>query len=109
MALSIGIALVGYTLCTSASRTLKLEGITPLFDSVGAHVETDYRNPMNEISISGEGDLPDGLVAGENGGEDFAVSGITGGKMCIKDVTENASNEKYNSWSASAEHWPSAA
>lgn len=109
MSLAIGIAAVGYSLCTQFSRTLKLEGITPLFDKDAKHVETDYRNPMNEISLSGEGDLPDGLVAGEDGGEDFAISGIAGGKTCIKDTTESASNDKYNRWSVSAEHWPSAA
>lgn len=105
--MDIGIAALGYTLCTAFSRTMKLAGITPLFDKVGAHVSTDYRDPMNDISFSGEGDLPDGLVTGSNGGEGMAISGISGGVTMIKDVTEGDEHDKWNKWSVSAENWPS--
>lgn len=108
MSLAIGITAIGYSLCTAFSMTKKLEAITPLVDNTGRHVETDYRNPMFDISLSGEGDLPADLVAGSDGGGDFAPDGVTGGKTIILETDEGDNNDKYNTWSAKAENWPGA-
>lgn len=105
----IGITAVGFTLCESFSRTKKLNAVTPLFDQVGKFVESDGRDPMHEFTFSGSGDLPDGLIAGSDGGEDMAVSGITGGKTIIKSTDQGDSHEKWNSWNVAGENWPSAA
>lgn len=99
----LGIKSVAYTLCQLFTRVRKLNGIAPLFDLVGKNVDNFGFDPFDEISFSGLGDLPAGLVAGGT----VAIASLGGGKTIIKDTDIGNKNRDWNDWSVTAEHWPS--
>lgn len=99
----------GYTLCQSLDRTTKLQKIIPLFDYQGKNVKNDGIDPVSEISLKGEGDLPDGLAALTTLTAGTDITGLTGGKLIVKTTDETWNAEKRNEWSASLKHLPAAA
>ena len=104
----LGIKSISLTLAQKFELEKKLTMAPPLLDKDGKFVQGDARDPVFTFSMEGKGDLPDGLVAGTNGGDGAAVSGIEAGKTIIKDVEESQKTDGWNEWKASGENYPSA-
>ncbi len=101
----IGIQSVGITLAQKFDIEKKLEDKV-LLDKDGKFAQGDARDPMFEFSIEGKGDLPSGLVLGEDGG--LTVEGISGGKTIIKQVSETEKNDDWNEWKVAGVNYPAA-
>lgn len=101
----LAISEVDITLCQKVEVEKVLTESDPLLDQNDEVVEGDARDPMFHI-LDGKGDLPDGLLAGDQG--DLGVTGVTGGKTIVTNSTETEHNETWNDWTTQAVNGPSA-
>jgi hypothetical protein len=96
---------VTYARTKNVTVKRKLDASPPLIGLDGKVVDADTRNPMNEISLKGEGDIDAALVTGAS----LTTSLVTGGKTLIHSVETSEHNEgKYNDWSVEALNGPAA-
>lgn len=99
----------GFTLCHSYDRTMTLQKRVALFDNQGKNVKNEGFDPVSAISLKGEGDLPDGLLALATLTAGTDITGLTGGKLVVLSTDETFHADKNNEWSASLKHLPNAA
>ncbi|WP_009963026.1 hypothetical protein [Verrucomicrobium spinosum] len=102
----LAITEVEYTLCLKVEIEKSLTEDEPLLNIDDEIEEGDARDPKFDISLEGKGDLPDGLLAGE---EELAVVGVTGGKTIVLNTDETEHHDTRNEWAVSAKNWPAAA
>ena len=97
---------VDYARTKKVEIDCQLDASEPLLDIDGKIVDLDARNPINKISLEGEGDKNVAFVTGGA----LTVAGFYTGVTMIDSVDESETNEgKYNDWKVSAINAPSAA
>ena len=101
---AIGIQTIELTLAESLDRTKKME-TKVIKDYTGAFADAEAYDPTEDFSIKGRGDLPESIALGV----DAAGAGIyEGGVTIVTNITVTESNEDFNSWECSGQHFPGA-
>lgn len=101
---AIGIQSIDLTLAESLERTRKVE-TKVIRDKDGAFADGEAYDPTEDFSIKGRGDLPEAIALGVDAeGVGLYESGVT----IVTSVTETETNEDFNSWECSGQHFPGA-